>query len=159
MLSRVHLFATPWTVTRQPPLSMGFPRQRILEGVAISFSRGSSQPGDGICISCSGRQILYRWTTMKALATLRIWILSCICGSRWGNSVTLCSKRINLRTVGGSEPEGRLETGAEEKQNPMTSCCWITWRHRDSWPPEEKNSIRGQRRGLIAQSFCVIKFY
>ena len=31
--------------------------------------------------------------------------------------------------------------------------------HRDSWPPEEKNSIRGQRRGLIAQSFCVIKFY
>ena len=32
-------------------------------------------------------------------------------------------------------------------------------RRRDSWPPEEKNSIRGQRRGLIAQSFCVIKFY
>lgn len=32
-------------------------------------------------------------------------------------------------------------------------------RHQDSWPPEEKNSMRGQRRGLIAQSFCVIKFY
>ena len=32
-------------------------------------------------------------------------------------------------------------------------------RHWDSWPPEEKNSIGGQRRGLIAQSFCVIKFY
>ena len=32
-------------------------------------------------------------------------------------------------------------------------------RRRDSWPPEEKNSIRGQRQGLIAQSFCVIKFY
>ena len=30
---------------------------------------------------------------------------------------------------------------------------------RDSWPPEETNSIRGQRRGWIAQSFCVIKFY
>ena len=29
---------------------------------------------------------------------------------------------------------------------------------RDSWPPEEKNSIQGQRRGLIAQSFCVISF-
>ena len=37
--------------------------------------------------------------------------------------------------------------------------CWITRRHRDSWPLEEKNSIRGQRRGLITQSFCVIKFY
>ena len=32
-------------------------------------------------------------------------------------------------------------------------------RHWDSWPPEEKDSIRGQRRGLITQSFCVIKFY
>ena len=31
--------------------------------------------------------------------------------------------------------------------------CW------DSWPPEEKNSIWGQRRGLITQSFCIIKFY
>ena len=31
-------------------------------------------------------------------------------------------------------------------------------RHWDSWAPEEKNSIKGQRRGLITQSFCVIKF-
>ena len=30
---------------------------------------------------------------------------------------------------------------------------------RNSWPPEEMNSIRGQRRGWIAQSLCVIKFY
>ena len=30
---------------------------------------------------------------------------------------------------------------------------------RDYWPPEEMNSIRGQRRGWIAQSFCVIRFY
>ena len=35
----------------------------------------------------------------------------------------------------------------------------VELRRRDSWPPEEKNSIRGQRRGLIAQSFCVMKFY
>jgi len=32
-------------------------------------------------------------------------------------------------------------------------------RHWDSWPLEEKNSIRGQKQGLIAQSFCVIEFY
>ena len=32
-------------------------------------------------------------------------------------------------------------------------------RRQDSWPPEEKNSILGQRRGLITQSFCIIKFY
>ena len=32
-------------------------------------------------------------------------------------------------------------------------------RLQDSWPSEEKNSIWGQRQGLITQSFCVIKFY
>ena len=31
-------------------------------------------------------------------------------------------------------------------------------RHRESWPPEERNSIQGQWRGLITQSFCVTKF-
>ena len=32
-------------------------------------------------------------------------------------------------------------------------------RCQDSWPPEEKNSIWGQRQGLITQNFCVIEFY
>ena len=41
----------------------------------------------------------------------------------------------------------------------LKGCCWITQRRRDSWLPEEKNSIQGCRWGLIAQSFCVIKFY
>ena len=41
----------------------------------------------------------------------------------------------------------------------LKGCCWITRIHQDSWLPEEKNSIWGQRQGLIAQSFCVIKFY
>ena len=35
---------TPWTVACQAPLSMGILQARILEWVAISFSRGSSQP-------------------------------------------------------------------------------------------------------------------
>ena len=33
------------------------------------------------------------------------------------------------------------------------------WRHQDSWPLEERNSIQSQWGGLITQSFCVIKFY
>ena len=40
MFSPVRLFVTPWTVTHQAPLFMEFSRQRILEWVAISFSRG-----------------------------------------------------------------------------------------------------------------------
>ena len=42
----------------------------ILESIAISFSRGSSQLRDqtqGFCISCIGKWILYHWATWKAL--------------------------------------------------------------------------------------------
>ena len=38
---------TTWTVACQAPLLMEFSRQEILEQVAISCSRGSSQPRDG----------------------------------------------------------------------------------------------------------------
>ena len=51
-LSHVQLFATPWTVAYQAPRSMGFFQARVLEWVAISFSRGSSRPRDGSPVSC-----------------------------------------------------------------------------------------------------------
>ena len=44
--NRVQLFAIPWSVACQAPLSMGFFQARILEWIAISFSRGSSWPRD-----------------------------------------------------------------------------------------------------------------
>ena len=59
-------FATPWTVTCQAPLSMGFSRQRILEWVS---SRGSSWPRERTrvsCVSCTGRGGSYCWATRKA---------------------------------------------------------------------------------------------
>ena len=52
MLSLVRFFATPWTVSHQPPLVHGIFQARILEWVAISFSRGSSQPRDQTHVSC-----------------------------------------------------------------------------------------------------------
>ena len=45
-LSRVQLFAIPWTVACQAPLSMGLLQVSILEWVAMPSSRGSSQPRD-----------------------------------------------------------------------------------------------------------------
>ena len=51
-LSHVWIFATLQTVARQAPLSMGLPQARILEWVAISSSRGPSQPWDQTHISC-----------------------------------------------------------------------------------------------------------
>ena len=47
----------------------GISKARILEQVAISFSRGSSQPRNWTCVSCipyMDRQILYHWATREA---------------------------------------------------------------------------------------------
>ena len=52
----------------------GIFQARILEWVAISFSRGSSQARDGACLSCIsyiGRRILYHWATWEGKISLR----------------------------------------------------------------------------------------
>ena len=51
-----------------PPASFvhGISQARILECVAIFFSRGSSRPRDWTCVCCTCRQILYRWATREA---------------------------------------------------------------------------------------------
>ena len=44
-LSRVQLFATPWTIAHQAPLSMGFPRQEYWSGLPFSLPRALPDPG------------------------------------------------------------------------------------------------------------------
>ena len=74
LLSGVWVFVTPWTAAHQAPLSMGFwIFPRILEWVAISFSRGSSWPRDWTYIpwgSCTGRQIHYHWATWEVRSVM-----------------------------------------------------------------------------------------
>ena len=45
-LSRVQLFATPWTVAYQAPPSMGFSRQEYWSG--LPFPSPGDRPGPGI---------------------------------------------------------------------------------------------------------------
>ena len=45
-LSRVRLFAIPWTVAHQTPLSMGFPRQEYWSG--LQFPSPGDLPNPGI---------------------------------------------------------------------------------------------------------------
>ena len=59
-------FATPWTVAHQATLSMGVLQAIVPEWVAISFSRGSSQPRDQTRVSCIGKRILNHWATREA---------------------------------------------------------------------------------------------
>ena len=47
-------------------LPVNISQARILEWVAISFSRGSSWPRDQTCISWIGRRVLYHWATREA---------------------------------------------------------------------------------------------
>ena len=44
-LSRVRLFATPWTVARQAPLSMGFSRQEYWSGLPFPSPGDLLDPG------------------------------------------------------------------------------------------------------------------
>ena len=60
-LSHVQLFVTPGG-----SCPWGFFQARILEHVAISSSRGSSQHRDWTHISCIDRQVVYHWMTWEA---------------------------------------------------------------------------------------------
>ena len=57
---------TPWTVTRQPSLSMGILQARILEWVTMPSSRGSSQPKDRTHISCIAGGFFTLWAPREA---------------------------------------------------------------------------------------------
>ena len=46
---------------------------RVLEWVAISFSRGSSPSRDWTQVSCIGRQVLYHWATREANPNATSW--------------------------------------------------------------------------------------
>ena len=50
-LSHVWLFATPWTIARQTPLSMEFSRQEYWSGLPFTSPRESSWPRDQIQVS------------------------------------------------------------------------------------------------------------
>ena len=58
VLSRVQLFATPWIVH-------GILQARILEWVAVSFSRGSSQPRDRTQASLIADGFFTNWATRE----------------------------------------------------------------------------------------------
>ena len=63
----VQLIAMPWTVAHQA---------RILEWVAISSSRGTSQPlgsNQVCCVSCIGRHILYHCATSEAPGYIQLF--------------------------------------------------------------------------------------
>ena len=75
----VCLFAAPWTVAHQAPLSMGFSRQEYWSG--LPFSSPEDLPDPGIepesWVSCIGRQILSPYHHLGSPQSL---------GAKWSHS-------------------------------------------------------------------------
>ena len=83
----------------RPPVH-GISQARILEWVAIFFSRGSSWPRGQTHLSCVGRWIFHHWPTREALRT---WLavpkslLPFLCRLHGEHSI-LCIKKICIDT-------------------------------------------------------------
>ena len=106
------------TVDSSPPGSSvhGILQARKLEWVAITSSRGSSQPRDQTCTfcdSCIGRLILHHWATWEAqiLGTFHyVGMIDEITGHWWLNSL-----------LSPSPLPGRLGFGAESSKHLIKS--------------------------------------
>ena len=64
-LSRVRLFATPWSIAHQAPLPMGFSRQEYWSGLPFPSARGSSQLRDWTQLSCIAGRCFNLWATRE----------------------------------------------------------------------------------------------
>ena len=87
-------FATPWTVAPRGSFVHGISQARILEWIAIFFSKGSSQPRDWTLVSCIDRQILYHCTTWEAQ------IYNKIINMYWKSSSWSSSKTVIIISQG-----------------------------------------------------------
>ena len=63
------VFATPWTIAHQSPLSMGFSRQEYWRGLSCPPPGESSQPRDGTQDSCIAGGFFTVQTAREALTT------------------------------------------------------------------------------------------
>ena len=122
--SHVRLFATPWTVARQAPQSMGILQARTLEWVAIPSSRGSSGLRNLTCISLCllnwqvdslplvphGKS--YNWGTDSLEKTLMLGKIEGRGRRGWQRMRSLDgitdSTDISLNKLGDSEGQGSL---------------------------------------------------
>ena len=69
----------------------GMLQTRILEWVAISFSRGSYRPRDRSQVSCTAGRFFTNWATRKAFMCLRVWMNSIRC-----KKMNVISNRLGL---------------------------------------------------------------
>ena len=135
-LSRVWLFVTPWTAARQASLS--FTNScNLLKPMSIELVMPSSH----LILCCP---LLLPPSIFPASGPFPMSQFFTSGGQSIGASASASALPMNVQDWSPLGCE-RLLLNHERRQ--------------DSWPPEEKYSIWGQRWDLITQSFCVVKFY
>ena len=103
--------------------------QRILEWAAISFSRGSSWPGDQTWVSCIGRQILYQLSTRETLKgphAMVQWDLFQECSASWSTLVP------SLRSSGPTPCPSPLKN-TQQKGQLRTDILWFSYLYHLIW--------------------------
>ena len=70
--SHVWLFATPWTIAHQAPLSMGFSRQEYWSALPFPSPGDLSDPRDRTQVSCIAGRCFNLWANREAQCILGI---------------------------------------------------------------------------------------
>ena len=95
--SRVRLFATPWTVAHQAPLSVGFSRQEYWSGlIAMPSSTGSSQLKDRTHVLMSPA-LAGQFFTASATWEAPSWLSGLNCRNLFSHSFTGQKSKIRVR--------------------------------------------------------------
>ena len=113
----VCIFTDPLDCSLPGSSVYGISQARILEGVAISSFRGSSEPRDGASVSCgsrSGRWILYHWATWEALCLDRKLIYK--------------KKNNFIQNMVPPSRDPKLKVGNRERQNTCGKWSLIDWK-------------------------------
>ena len=118
-LSRVRLFATPWTVAYQAPSSMGFSRQEYWSGLPFSFSRGSSRPRDRTQVSRIPGRCFNLWATREAPRILE-WVAKPSSGDFPNPGIKPRSPALQADSL-PSEPPGK----PQDNQTNITSGFYL----------------------------------
>ena len=141
LLSRVWLLATPWTISHQTPLSMELSRQEYWSGSPFPIPGHLPDPGIepvSLCISCIGRQIIYRCTTWEDILRLQIVAIK-------GKTFTWEKKERNPITNQGIQ-EGR-------KSECFLSCPGLTTAgHKQGVQGKAGKVIRGSVVGFVGSA-------
>ena len=109
---------TPWTVTRQAPLTMGFSRQEYWSGLPFPTPGDLPDPGEPMSPASSALAggYFYHWTTREALYWEQILPLFLATLNDMPNlpNWTLCNRKCGVLTTG--PPRKSLGTDSWEKK-------------------------------------------